>query len=157
MCCGSAGCRGMARTPSALSSQPSIEPTFSCSSAVRLDASADLQVREKQSKKCFLSGVAVPQEVELIIYYSEGWQFDPWLLKSACQSVLGQDTEPRVEQRGMNVLVSVHETCYLKCFEQYRTALYKNSTFTIWKDHTGTKISNTHTHECIHILVGKSH
>ncbi|TNN46374.1 hypothetical protein EYF80_043434 [Liparis tanakae] len=43
MCCGSAGCRPMARTPSDWSNQPSMEPMFSCSSAVAVRASTDLQ------------------------------------------------------------------------------------------------------------------
>lgn len=43
MCWGSAGWRGMANTPSALSSQPSIEPMSSCRPAAAVRASADLQ------------------------------------------------------------------------------------------------------------------
>lgn len=47
MCCGSAGWRGMARMPSALSNQPSMEPMFSCSSAAAVRPSADLQGRRR--------------------------------------------------------------------------------------------------------------
>lgn len=47
MCCGSAGCRGMLSTPSALSSQPSMEPISSSSSAAAVRASDDLQETKK--------------------------------------------------------------------------------------------------------------
>lgn len=47
MCCGSAGFTGMARTPSALSSQPSMEPMSSCSPVVAARVSMDLQGQER--------------------------------------------------------------------------------------------------------------
>lgn len=37
--------------------------------------------------------VAVTQDVEKFTYYLEGWWFNFWHLQSACQSVLGQDTD----------------------------------------------------------------
>lgn len=66
MCCGSAGCRGMARTPSALSNQPSIEPMSSCSSVAAVRASADLQEgstkRAKEGETCFKHRNALVEE-----------------------------------------------------------------------------------------------
>lgn len=39
------------------------------------------------------SRVAVAQEVEWVAHLSEDQWFDSWLLQSACQSVVRQDTE----------------------------------------------------------------
>lgn len=48
----------------------------------------------------FVRGVAVAQEVEHVSYESEGWWFDPRLLRPACQSILWHDAEPRAAPDG---------------------------------------------------------
>ncbi len=42
--------------------------------------------------------LAVAQEVERVIHWSQGWWFNPScpVLLSACQSVFGQNTEPQI-------------------------------------------------------------
>ncbi len=58
--------------------------------------------------KLYTFGAAVAQEVERVIYLSEGQWFDSRLLWSACQSVLGQNTEPKTAYDGCAIGVFVN-------------------------------------------------
>lgn len=41
--------------------------------------------------KHFRGGCCSGGRVEWVVYWSQGWRFDPWLLLSVCQSLLGQE------------------------------------------------------------------
>lgn len=54
---------------------------------------------------------AVAQEVEWVVYLSDGWCFNLQLLRCTYQSVLGQDTEPQIAPNGcyIGVRMCVYE------------------------------------------------
>lgn len=58
----------------------------------------------------FKNAVYEAQEVELVVCLSEGQCFYLWLLQSARQSVLGQDTETQIAPDGSSsgICVSVY-------------------------------------------------
>ena len=78
---------------------------------------------------------SVDEQGQILVHWPEGWRFDPSVPHSACKSVLGQDTEPKL----MFVWMAEWQSCDLKCSEYQGHAsrevggIYRVSRFILWR------------------------